>query len=756
MQVESEKPLDLGVRPDGNLAQKITEKEAQIRDATAALQLSVSRSDRLRHQLMKSFELMKSQTCEMKQTRVILEASKTETRNLKTLLHEKVQKNKEVEVACARERELKEAAISNLENTKQSLEKTLSELDKEKKLATRNFNAYKTSLDSLKLDHFIDNFVSGAINSAIAIHRRALNSKQLKKLVEDSNKKSNQLKEAENIAQHWINKFDVLEAELRDKENFFHECNEQVHALVSEVNQLKNEIQSKDDVGQMIKSTLAAAEANLAQAKSQHQKALDDKNNAIFQLNILTQQLKEENSQLQLELQQCSYKPTVVSVAVQTDLHSSKVDELLSRATEAETLNENLTQQLNIANEKAAKWEEEFVAQQSSNSILENEIKKLKQMNIHLNWALDESQSMLDAKRYHLWKAEQDCQRLHWECRQQHQRSVEIYYKNLRLQHTLNSYAKSSPHHDISSLAPPSTSHYQTGEYSSRHCSYNHNNVSELKPTGGLPLATIKENDEQTSSPSSNSSLENLPETAATSNNTTTHFPLINAEKTFPSNSELAVAVSSDPQTIIQSSQRVHLKKSRKINNFSNVETDTSTLRTDQDSVDGNNDALHLLPALETKERLVGIPMPNAIFNRIVAGENIQSWQEDHGYSHDDGYSTSSCNSVTNDLRPLQELESADSAISEQIHSNAIVVESELDPHFVVNYKGVEFDMVDLTFSKIRNIASSSGAIATLRNMKDFYDFLSKNVAKMNEIPHLKNAHKLGCASDWLKLKQQM
>ena len=223
-----------------------------------------------------------------------------------------------------------------------------------------------------------------------------------------------------------------------------------------------------------------------AQKKNHSQNELDDKNNAVLHLSSLNQQLKQENSNLRLQVQMYSNRPPNVSSAAQTDMRGSQIEVLLSRATRAEGLNENLTQRLNIVSQKADKIEKDYRAQEDAKSALEREIKALVDSKTKLSWKLDHANLQLNAKQHQLSKAYKRCDYLHWGWTRDYVRYLEEYEMHNELLKSINASGTPDPNRNTrfsSAATYASQQQYQTRR--SAFGSYNRSIVSEQNQARG-------------------------------------------------------------------------------------------------------------------------------------------------------------------------------------------------------------------------------------------------------------------------------
>ena len=140
-----------------------------------------------------------------------------------------------------------------------------------------------------------------------------------------------------------------------------------------------------------------------------------------------------------------SNRPPNVSSAAQTDMRGSQIEVLLSRATRAEGLNENLTQRLNIVSQKADKIEKDYRAQEDAKSALEREIKALVDSKTKLSWKLDHANLQLNAKQHQLSKAYKRCDYLHWGWTRDYIRYLEEYEMHNELLKSINASGTPDP-----------------------------------------------------------------------------------------------------------------------------------------------------------------------------------------------------------------------------------------------------------------------------------------------------------------------
>ena len=76
--------------------------------------------------------------------------------------------------------------------------------------------------------------------------------------------------------------------------------------------------------------------------------------------------------------------------------------------------------------------------------------------------------------------------------------------------------------------------------------------------------------------------------------------------------------------------------------------------------------------------------------------------------------------------------------------------------NYVVMYEGIEFDLVDFSLSRMRQVMMDCGAACTIERSNDFNRFTDNMVEQLNEDEFRKNKRKLGSAENWLKLKEDI
>ena len=76
--------------------------------------------------------------------------------------------------------------------------------------------------------------------------------------------------------------------------------------------------------------------------------------------------------------------------------------------------------------------------------------------------------------------------------------------------------------------------------------------------------------------------------------------------------------------------------------------------------------------------------------------------------------------------------------------------------HYVVMYEGIEFDLVDFSLSRMREVMMECGAACTIERRNDFYNFMANMVEQLNKDDYWKNKHKLGSAESWIELKEDI
>ena len=697
----------------------------------------------------------------MRQCRAALDSAAKETNESKTRLNEETQKMKEMESKLLHEKELHASLLLTLKDTEQLLSDIQSELRQEKSKAAKNSETFEKVVSELKFDYFAKTLVSDAITSAVTYQKIFLE-KQFEVLQDDSKKMSNRLHATENLVEHWKEKVFRLETELQNKEAFVEEHVKQINALSFEVSVLRTKIKSKEELENKLRTALSVSETKQKQNETKFQEALKDKDQIVLRLNSLTRQLKNENSQLQFQIQQCSLKPASASAATQTDLNGSEVDQLFIQKASIENTNKLLTQQIKNANYEAHLMEKKNQSQKLLLAKLENEIATLKRKNADLGSSLQANELALYSKNQHLWQAIQECNRLYWECQQQNRRSVQLYNENLKWQNYFAIYFANSR---SSSKTGCKSDFYNSAKYEcrpSQEKTYSQIDNKSIKSGSGVSLETIKENEERLSATSSVASMQLKSETPLSSC-CSTCSALVFSDGGFQEKSKpLCDDVKSGSQCTSKHSETPTQKTCTDVHedHHNPFETDTLILKADGKSNANHSiddDATYIASALQFKERLVGIPIPETVYDRIVAGEDVPSWHQDQRFSQDDGYSTSSCNSIKEELffHHFQVTDCAGSPISEFTNLGIAADESEQNLHFEVRYRGKSFDMVSLSLPEIRNLASSTGAIRSQADMNDFYDFLAKKIKEMNGNPHLKNFHKLGSPTNWLSLKQE-
>nr|XP_039259807.1 uncharacterized protein LOC120336243 [Styela clava] len=164
------------------------------------------------------------------------------------------------------------------------------------------------------------------------------------------------------------------------------------------------------------------------------------------------------------------------------------------------------------------------------------------------------------------------------------------------------------------------------------------------------------------------------------------------------------------------------------------------------------------------KNRLVGIPMSEQEFQRLVGSmnEDIISTSNDDGYhtlSDSDHEMKSAYASILN-MRNTSNSSSLISSTSElkdktsrRINRNPKMPHKNISDQYLVTYRGVTFDVASFNITQMRHISWNGGFSESQEEMHKFIDFLSGVAQELNRDPDWCERHSLGKSSDWLELK---
>ena len=744
--------------PQEQLLLKLKRKEAQLKDAATALQVSFSQGDTLRHQLITSLKSMRSQTIEMRQSRTALNSAMKELTDLKALVQEEKQEKEKVESQLLQERKNHNNTHEKLEDKKTLLVHAQKKVKEEQILTNKKLKANQKLMYELILTHLAQNLVSSVIHDAHQTEQKEVFLKNFKALEKTSNTLSQRLLACEHDAESLQIKMTSLQLRLREKDIGIEECCETIKNLQLEIQQLKKELDVKSSSELSLQKSLKVTEAKLSQAQQTYE---DEKRNGEHEISMLVSQLQvlqDKNFQLEQQVRQCSLKPSFNSVSVEmTALQGSNIpgdkmitegatkkkkefkDQTTSTDQEIENAPNNSSQQLYIAK-------------------LENEVEELKRKNFRLGCALQERENELYSNNRSVWQVHDDCRKLDWQCRHQHWKIQELRKENMELR----IYIEKQPADFVTSS---NSAHFEQSKTAAQlyqptcYPTYHNKAFIHDENTTGKALETIEENEERSpTSLSTNSSKETTCLRSEVTHGTPQEEPCTSKQISEDDGARFSAGNFHYNKKILQEQvlQKMKRKTSDDRKSRQRYESESTDVAPDDTSALTFDD---LSSPSNSYQRRVGIPMPERIYNKILAGMDVPSWTGEVAFSQDDGYSSSSCYSIAEELRPRQlpVAESADSAISERpyVHLTDEKVDDETERHYYVTYNGVQFDLANLSIPEIRNVASASGAIASQQGMNDFHYFLAKRIEEMDKNPCWNGAHNLGSPSVWLSLQKK-
>nr|XP_039259737.1 rootletin-like [Styela clava]XP_039259738.1 rootletin-like [Styela clava] len=163
------------------------------------------------------------------------------------------------------------------------------------------------------------------------------------------------------------------------------------------------------------------------------------------------------------------------------------------------------------------------------------------------------------------------------------------------------------------------------------------------------------------------------------------------------------------------------------------------------------------------KNRLVGIPMSEQEFQRLVGSKN-----EDNSTLKDDGYHTlsdtdhemksahASMSNTRNNSNSFSLISSAPELkdkISRRINRTPKIPHKNISDQYLVTYRGVTFDVASFNITQMRHISWNEGFSESQEEMHKFIDFLAEVALELDHDPDWCKRHSLGKSSDWLELK---
>ena len=747
------------------LKKELKKKEHTLQNALSASQLAESARDQLRHRLMTSLSEMKSQAMVMRSIRVAYDAVTCEKRCLREELRHKQREHEDVLRKLETERELRHEKSSELReknNLHNEAMEANTELQRQQLLYNEKvFKQHKEAIDKIKTKHMAEVIVDSVINEALAIQQKSLQCKVIETFQNQTLKLNEQLNASEEVNQKLRNEILSLQDDLHHKNSLLEQNYSQIHKLAEENNQYRNDLVIKEKNVQQLLEALSLSQEKTFQIVQKCQSDINAKRSEISDLHLQVQTLKQENVDLQFKVQQISVQTVKADASAQTNIRNQDIDQLRCDLNTELKRNDSMRLQAQSAEQKSIDRENELLAQIKA---LQTNVSNLTKDNNHLNDAL--SRERKDSHTNHSQycaQYEKYCKDLEWQYQLRNRDARQLYQENLELRQYIEKWnsnlhcAGYNKHRSYSTLP---CNQYFTSQRQYEHYQnmqqYLHNHRDSGKRYYAQPLETITEKEEY--SPTKSHVSSPLPKPTSSSPVSSNEA---SKKSTVPSlNLHQPTATQTDITKMNKSSKgssektsKSHVRRAHCLSDSGvNTASSLQTVKTSKSSVESDKNTLTIQLPQSPPQRLFGIPMSEDVYKRILAGEDVPDWQADVVIAPDDGYSSISCDSFPSEMFFRQ------SNNVDKISNSAATFEpksTEENLHYYVTYKGVEFDMIGLSVSQIRNITTACGAIGSQSEMNAFYDFLAAKTREIREDPYWSGYDKLESPEDWLSLKQE-
>ena len=527
---------------------------------------------------------------------------------------------------------------------------------------------------------------------------------------------------------------DELTKELQEKNGLLKEAIDTNTKLNGEIKKNESYIEIEKKTVKQLQTNLSLSKNDLFETKEKYQNEIND-----------NKYLTQENSKLALDVKQISDKQVKPDASDQTNIESIDGKVPCCNMTAIQHQNESMAQVQFAENNTTAREQELLLQVEKLQEKVSTFIKEKNDLNDALSREREDSHRYY---RHYIEEWEKYCEEIERQYQLKDWDICQLYKENLELRQDImkltSTYSCGYNKH-TSYITYPYDRYFGTQTHFNNYRNvqqYVHDQGNSDKQSHAKLLETIMENEERL--PENSIELSSLPNsvcsTPALSNNSSKTFSEVSLESV-PSVKSSSSRNSSSSK---RSSAKAHTPNNE---NFSTQNAATSVTRTQTDKTLNYNSLTLKIPQYST-QRLVGIPMPEDVFEQILAGENVDDWQT---YATlDDEYSPNSSESIER-----RSFSHRNDGVIKTDESEIFASNNKKPSNYYVTYKDVEFDLVGLTVPKIRNIATACGAIGCQSEMNAFYDFLAAKTEEINKDEYWRKFTKLESPADWLSLKQE-
>ncbi|CAK8675943.1 unnamed protein product [Clavelina lepadiformis] len=791
-------------------------KERQLHDATCALKVAHARADKLRLQLMTTMESMKSQSFQMKASRLALEDALNEARQLKKLLSEESMQKSVVEQELNAEKEKHTVTTNKLVEVQERVADLSFKADQlTDEVCLKNAEGQTIRRDYIRLkeemalEKLAESLTSNALYAAFSDHLFSLYSEKIKPLQTECEEHLKCIRETESSRKLLQGEFQAL-MNLTEQERG--ENATWARAANARISELSNHLNRGKEVEKQLKVALINSNSTNQHLRVKLERALADRAAEINRLNSQINQLQNEKSVLKNHVAQAT-KNVGSASSCQTDLLCSDIEALKSDISNAQDEINGFRQRSAEQDEENSRLREELEKMQTRCTQMTNseqEMAKMRDMNRKLNFVIESDRKAANEKDHILSRLEDDYRRLDWVCREQQSHVYNLRRQNYALRRATyneNNTAPTDARLPSEEKASTATSkvHDKSNASENVRPRYSHSNNlhdyvrSHLQHTDDAKaLGTIPEADEKSTFSQEKLTLQSgdsLPASGSkygeTSLSACSKFEKASSascskakpEEMSSGPSGIGVAYASTSVNKVVSTPKARKMKNKHFAVRSNVRSAhasassaaTSSTISAADSLPiWRRENIQNSAYVQTcqTENLLNQQSEGSIVDEVF----VETSQEEHIPSQtrrlgipmseqnfrrligegdlESSHDDGYSSSTNSIVNDSRRNRSRHSSGSQSVSSKADSSNSSReDSHYYVTFAGTTFDLASFSMTRMRTVTSSCEVTSTPEGMRQFLDFLANKTEEMDQDPNWRGKHNLGKPKDWLDLK---